>query len=612
MRATQSVIVLVALLLVVPSVPIAAPAGADGEDPAVGRAGFRAARSEWIRVQTRHFTLFSSVSRRRTVDIAVNLERYRAALSIVLHRAQLRSAVPTYIYVFRTQKEYEPFTPRYRGRVERYGGWFSGYPTANYMALDGNLGGDPLDVFYHEYIHQIFHDNLPRAPLWFEEGLAECFSTFEIDGTAALVGKHKEDRLAILRSRTHLPIRDLLAMTRRSEDFHVEDDVGLIYAQSWALVHYLFWTKPETKIRAQEFLNRLAQGDAIDAAFATSFERSYGDLQNELREYVMQRRFSYSAIEIGVLDVDTRVEVTPIDGAEVLFRLGDLLARLGPERFEEAEALLSEAIAIEPTLAGAYAAIGRMREWSDRPDEAIRLYENAVALDPEDFLPSYLLGEALLDRSGGAATVSGEPSLNADVRRAVGLFQASIRSRPSFGLAYVGYGRAILLAGEDPRGAIRLLQAARVLLPTRGDIIVNLAILYERIGDREEARRLVNEDLARLGDRKSLEEARRLIAGSEDDQESAADDGASVSDDAESAAPGPGPRASGGARDAGSVAEYDRQVDLINEAVALANGGDPDGAIALLEKRAAEITFSDLAERARALLDQMKKDRSRR
>jgi hypothetical protein len=55
--------------------------------------------------------------------------------------------------------------------------------------MNGSHGDDHLDVFFHDYIHSVFSNTILNVPLWFEEGLAECLSTFQTDGTKAMIGE---------------------------------------------------------------------------------------------------------------------------------------------------------------------------------------------------------------------------------------------------------------------------------------------------------------------------------------------------------------------------------------------------------------------------------------
>jgi tetratricopeptide (TPR) repeat protein len=483
---------------------------------------FPSPRQKWIRAETAHFTLLSNASKRRTSEIAENLERYRAILAHFLNKGvELSSPSPTLVYIFKHENSFKPYMPLYKGKTERHAGWFAGYPTANFMAMNGSAGDDHLDVFFHEYIHFVFNNNIPNVPLWFEEGLAECFSTFRTDGAKAMIGEPIPRHLKRLRGRSLMELEEFLRLTHHSESFHVEDNVGPIYAQSWALVHYLLWAKPNGNADVHAFLGRLRSGEDIDTAFETSFDKSYDELLYALRGYVDQRRFQYSVVEFGALDIDTKVELTPMSRAEVLYRLGDLLARQGAERYENAEAHLQEALKSDPSIARAHAAIGWIRERQDRLDDAIAGYEKAFALDADDYLINYLLGDALVDRAETVLSTRSTESHDqaeaalADVERAQELFRRSILGRPGFAVAYLGYSRAIVYGGDGLDGAISVMHAAQTLLPARSDIVMNLAILYAYNEDTEEAHRIIDKYLSHMGNPEALKTARRVVAETE-------------------------------------------------------------------------------------------------
>ncbi len=87
--------------------------------------------------------------------------------------------------------------------------------------------GVDLKVVRHETLHAQLSPLAPQAPRWFHEGLAQSFA------------QEKEPRAAwaaMVRNRTWVPFRSLDASF---QEFSSNDDAGLAYAQSYAMVELM-------------------------------------------------------------------------------------------------------------------------------------------------------------------------------------------------------------------------------------------------------------------------------------------------------------------------------------------------------------------------------------
>ncbi len=581
-------------------------------------------KDRWIQVQTAHFTFYSNASERRTLDLGRRLERFRAVLALSYQKFKVDPPVTTSVYVFRDDASLTPYKQRFNGRPITMGGLFASAPDGNYIEMNGDPGTDPLDIIYHEYIHHFLEANMHNVPAWFNEGVAECFGTFRADDKAASVGLTQSDHVLYLRQHGLMPLHDLFAITTKSPDYNEGERRGIFYAESWALVHYLMWDKPERRPQLGRFLDRLAGGEDPDEAFGESFETDHQTMENELRAHVRQARFLYSAVRLSDLKVDGTVQVTPMTREDVLVRLGDLLVHVHPDRAAEAEEHFAEARRINPSCAAAYAGLGCLRDRTERYDEAVALYEKALAIDPEDALACFHLGRCLTRRALAQPPPPEPGQVAPDIARAQGLFVRTIQLRPGFAEAYAEYGRTFLVEGGNLPSAINLLETARQMLPARTDIVVNLAMLYARKGDGARAHALVENVLAHMNDREALEAARSRLRSEDEWRSRAAQpipgprpSGDPTAGEAASEAP-VGPDAGGTPSPPGgpgpapdSVTEYNRQVAVYNKAVARANQRDYKGAIEILESLLKEAKDPDLRAQITRLLETLRKDAAR-
>ena len=139
----------------------------------------------------------------------------------------------------RIRSAYDPFKPKYQGKTKDIAGFFIRGAAANYIALTTE-SLDDFGTVYHEYMHQVVDNTMESSPLWFNEGLAEYYTSFSVttDGQRASLGKVLPWHVLLLRQQW-VPLATLLAVTHESPLYNEKNRMGVFYSESWALVHYL-------------------------------------------------------------------------------------------------------------------------------------------------------------------------------------------------------------------------------------------------------------------------------------------------------------------------------------------------------------------------------------
>jgi len=589
---------------------------------AAGRATVWAAASlppeneTWIRVDTAHFVMFSNASESRTIEIGMNLERFRATLARLISGLQVNSPLPTWIYVFKNDASFQPYKKRVGLGPANVSGEFLTDRAGNYVGIDASPPTDPWAVVYHEYVHYVLNNNFSAIPLWFNEGMAECFSTFTAATGHAEIGGPIDSHVRWLRSGKWIPLADLFRIDETSRDYNEGERQGTFYAESWALVHYLAWGLPGSTARGVGFLAQFPPRASLADSLKPFLGPDWGELETRLVEYVRRGRFNNSLVDLADLRVDTRARTEPMTRAEVLSRLGDYLAHGQSERGPDAENHYQAAIRTDPSHAPAYAGLGLLRDSKKRYDEAARYYEKAVALQPDDALTLFLYAENIVERFTPSGTIirRAPGATPSEMARARELYRRSIRLRPDVAEAYAGLGLTYVFDEGDLGAGIEALEKARLMLPSRMDIVMNLVGLYARSGAVPKARDLVDHVLAPSGRKEELVAARELILESQlKTAQTLADKGQTdaalaILKEVLAATNDPTLRATlaGQVADIERVREHNRQIDLYNQAVALTNGRDYRKAAALLEDLLKVADDPKVAESARKLLTQVR------
>lgn len=461
---------------------------------------------EWIRVDTAHLTLFSDASRNATVEIGRQMELYRVVLARLGPDLSADSPLPTSVFVFKNDLAFGPYKLLQRGRhagmPANIDGFFIQPRDGNYIGVDATPDSSPWPVIYHEFFHFFLHNNFDDIPLWFDEGIAQCYSTFRVEGPHVVIGGPIPERLAWLRGHPLMPLSRLQGITFDSPDYHEEGKQQTFYSQSWAMVHYLLWGPARQTEGGARFLRDLKRGGSLQEALAPLTVAKDPALEQHIADFVKKNRFAFSEIALDSLSFDEGVKVRPMARDEVLYRLGDFLLHIDSERVREAEDHLHEAIRLNPGHAAAHADLGQALELRGLPKEAHVEFEKAIALDPSNHALALAYGYALVDEAmpAGFTEIRRDQGIPPGIARARGLFQGATSAAPDLVDAWAGLGSTYLYENGDLAPGVAALERAHRLMPTRIDVTHNLAELYGLSGQRGRAQDLIDRVLNRSED----------------------------------------------------------------------------------------------------------------
>jgi tetratricopeptide (TPR) repeat protein len=445
----------------------------------VAQAPLPRADERWIEVRTANFRFFSNAGRGATRRIALDLEELRAVLG-KLTTYELRSPVPTLIYLFKNQRSFTPFKHLYQGEPAPVSGYFLSRNDANYIALAAD-SRDASEIVFHEYVHYVSQNNLWWMPVWLSEGFAEFYQTFEVVGSAAYIGLPVSSHLVLLRNRTLIPFRELLAVDLASPLYNERNRKTAFYAQSWALTHYLMLGSPERRQQLGRYLGLLQTGTPEPAAFARAFEAEYSDLEAEVRAHLRGPQLPFVRAETAVA-IDTAFEVREMSRAEVLYRLGDLLASQLPERPEALE-FFEMAVGADPGHSPSLTALALVAERRADWDSAAAAHRRAVLAEPSDARALYHWGRFLLRRHLGSG-------------QAVAVLRRATSADPFFAPAWLELSSAYAGAGDTSADALAAARTAHRMLPRDFQAAHYLIRLALRLDRRAEAARVIDTTFA--------------------------------------------------------------------------------------------------------------------
>jgi hypothetical protein len=452
-------------------------------------------RDSWIRLETDHFVVFSNAGERVARRTATNLERLRGVLSQVASGTQLSSPQPMYIYLFSSGPALAPYRPVYNGKLMEVDGYFYSREDAEYMVLRADAGEATDSILYHEYLHYVLRNNFANLPVWFNEGLAELYATFQAAGDHADIGRASANHIRWLRENSLIPLAQLFAMDRTSKDYNEGYRRGVFYAESWALVHYLLMGNEARSAQTGQFFREMAHGAAAPEAFRRAFNTDTATLEKELRDYVHRSLFNYKRVAVAP---ESKIEarVQPLTWPETLARLGDLLMLGDPLQFPEAEKHYRQALAAQPGYGPALGGICRIESGQGRP--AAGCFEQAAQAAPNDFTIQYEYARVLLT----------QPEVDdVSVLKARAALSKAVELQPQHGQAWVRLAYTLTYKQALEPDDLRAFETAHRLAPNDPAGTGNLVLAYARLGQRDRAAKVIEKEIVPGGNKEEIARA---------------------------------------------------------------------------------------------------------
>jgi tetratricopeptide (TPR) repeat protein len=307
-------------------------------------AGLFAAKAEiypglgrkWQFYQSPNFELYSANGDRDSRDVLERMELLRA-LFFDTFKFEARLPQPVTISSFDRQADFDGYRPPHlRDGDARYMGFCSNDYDRTVISLAPSRSRETAtEVVYHEYIHYLFRVAEQNPSPWFNEGVAELFSTLEENKEWLELGKPVAGRVFELQQGVMMPFEQLFAVRYESPLFKDSRHSGMFYAQSWAFLHYChFGVNKVPRDKMSQFL-RIAGAPGIQdrpadlrAACRDLLGMDYQELEKELEKYVRTGRFQGRRAKRPVIAPRASYTVRPAPPEEMKLLLAELAVRM--------------------------------------------------------------------------------------------------------------------------------------------------------------------------------------------------------------------------------------------------------------------------------------------
>jgi tetratricopeptide (TPR) repeat protein len=438
------------------------------------------AKDKWINLSTKNFNIITNADEGESRKLALKLEQFHYVFS-KLFNLSLTRRIPTTVMVFRNDGSFRPFKPLYNGKPANLAGYFQPSQDENIIALDISANEQrPLSVIFHEYTHLVTSVTSREWPLWLKEGLAEVYSSFEVDDNKVTLGNPISRHVFLLRDKKFIPLEALFAARHDSPIYNERDKQGIFYAQSWALCHYLmFGDKNLRRPQMVEFVKLIERGVEADKAFTQAFKTGSEEIDKQLRRYVGNSQYTVNVHTLESTEGAKEINIRPISEGEAQFYLGNLLARTN--RLDEAEGLFKQAVAAEPDLPRSYEGLGFVAMRRNNLELALENFRQAATRGSKNYLAHYYYAQSMQRTAASGINEALAKAISDEL-------QTSIKLMPGFAYSHAALGFLSLATGRNFKEGAESLKTALRLEPQNTNFRLNLALLQTRLGDYADAK----------------------------------------------------------------------------------------------------------------------------
>ncbi len=427
-----------------------------------------AAEPQWVEIQSPHFSVVTDAGEKRGREVAMRFEQMRAVFGTLLSKVNVNIPVPLQIVAFRNTKEFRQVAPLWNGKPVELDGLFQGGEDRSFIMLDMSTES-PWSVVFHEYAHQLMSGVLTaRVDPWFEEGFAEYFSSIEVDGKEARVGKFPDSTYHILQQQGLVKVADLFRVQQNSSTYNESGDHRTtFYAESSLVMHYLYDKTLVPKL-SDYFAWKIERGAPVEEALVKSFGMNSTQFDKALREYLNEGRYRYYALPTPTSIVSKDYLAKPLSATDSSAVMADIHLHSRDYR-EKAIAEFQAILKTEPNNPAACRGLGYAYLQKQDFTQAGDYFKRAAQADSKDPRVHYY-SAMLMSRQSGLKGNSNLPEMTKELQTAIAL-------DPNFADPYMLLSFAQMQAG-DATAALASIQKAVALSPRNDNYQFNLAQMY--------------------------------------------------------------------------------------------------------------------------------------
>ncbi|MGC2326185.1 MAG: tetratricopeptide repeat protein, partial [Candidatus Sulfotelmatobacter sp.] len=274
-----------------------------------------AEKSPWLEIRSTHFTVITDAGEKKGREVALRFEQMRSVFAGLLSKEKLYQPLPATILAFKNDKSYYQVAPLKNGQPTDAPGFFLPGEDQDFFVLNV-FEEESWRAVAHDLAHMLLNANYPAAQGWFDEGLAEYFSSIRVDNKQVEIGSDPELHASVttdalqqqhdthppqsltelLGAQVWLSMADLFTMTHDTASYNEGTHNTLYYAQSWITMHYLLHEKklPETGTYFNLVLN---QHIPVEEAIQQAYGMTSAQLEQAVKDYFHAQTVLFTALD---------------------------------------------------------------------------------------------------------------------------------------------------------------------------------------------------------------------------------------------------------------------------------------------------------------------------
>lgn len=442
-------------------------------------AAAHAGTARWLQLTTPQYTVISRLDERQTRAWAAEFDLFIESVTRLLG-FEATTLPPLTVVLFDDDRAFDAYRPPKPSGAVAHNvlGYFYRRETWGAIGLAaGKADRATRETIFHEGVHWITSADPAQQPVWFQEGLAELFSTFAVEGPQVTWGKPLVSHVELLRQHGLMPLREFLS--QRTSLFEGDTHTGVYYAQAWALTHMLLLGGERGRAQLASFLSAW-RTRPLDQAFDAAFGQDYATVQKTLRDYLDNPRMKHGTSPRPA--VQRRHVVAPASESAVELALGRLALGSADTRLAVTHAARLAQLA--PRDAATHELRTYIAQRDDDIDAAIEGAQAAVAAGSRD---------AEMHLVTAAATIASTPDeQRARADRIAHALRLNPRSLGGYSLLIDALSELDSPVAQD----VELLESGVRMHPQAGFLQIGLAEVLYRLGRRPDATRLLDGALA--------------------------------------------------------------------------------------------------------------------
>jgi len=260
----------------------------------------------WLEIHSAHFTVITDAGEKKGREVVLRFEQMRSVFATLLTKDRLNQPVPLTILAFKDDKSYYQAAPLRHGptgNVEPIDlpGFFLPGEDQDFIVLN-LLEDESWRAVAPDLAKMLLSYNYPLAQRWFDEGLAEYFSSIRVDNKQVEIGADPKSLTGLLNTQPWIPLPDLFTTkpaakpaTKPDALKSTESTHTLYDAESWIVMHYLLHQQklPETGTYFNLALN---QHVPVDDAIQQAYGMSSAQLEQAVKDYFHAQAATITAL----------------------------------------------------------------------------------------------------------------------------------------------------------------------------------------------------------------------------------------------------------------------------------------------------------------------------